>query len=51
MEWQEFTLQTFIDEVDVESIYGAVENQFVEELSEDYIQYKNQTVATMFKQL
>ena len=51
MEWQEFTLQTVIDAAGVESIVGAVDNQYVKDLSEDYIGYKNKTIATMVKQL
>ena len=51
LEWQEFTLQTVIDAVGVESIVIAVKNQYVKELSEDYIGYKNQTIAAMVKQL
>ena len=51
MEWQDFTLQTVIDAVGVEAIVGAVNNQYVKELSKDYIGYKNQTIATMVKQL
>ena len=51
LDWQEFTIQTVINEIGVESIAGAVDNQYLKELSEDYIGYKNQTIATMFKQL
>ena len=42
MEWQEYTFQTVLDAIGVKSIVTAVDNQYVEELSEDYIGYKNQ---------
>ena len=51
MEWQEYTFQTVLDAIGVESIVAVVDDQYVEELSEDYIGYKNQTIATMITHL
>ena len=51
MEWQEYTFQTVLDAIGVEAIVAAVENQYVEELSEDYIGYKNQTITAMITHL
>ena len=51
MQWQEYTLQTVLDEIGVKAIAAAVDYQYVEELSEDYIGYKNQTIATMIMHL
>ena len=35
----------------VESIVAAVDAQYVEELKEDYVSYKNQPINTMIEQL
>ena len=51
MVWQEYIFQTVLDVIDVEAIVAAVDDQYVEELSEDYIGYKNQTIATMITHL
>ena len=51
MEWQEFTLKRVIDKLGVEAIVGAVDNKYVEELSEDYIGYNTQNITMMVKQL
>ena len=51
VEWQEYNFQTFLDAIDVEAIVAAVDDQYVEELSEYYIGYKSQTVATMITHL
>ena len=51
MEWQEYTFQTVLDEIGVDAIVAAVDDQFVEELSEDYIGYNNQTIAIMITHL
>ena len=40
VEWQEYTFQTVLDAIGVEAIVAAVYDQYVEELSEDYIGYK-----------
>ena len=39
------------DAIGVKAIVAAVDEQYVEELSEDYIGYKNQTIATMITHL
>ena len=39
--WQEYTFQTVLDTIGFEAIVAAVDDQYVEELSEDYIGYKN----------
>ena len=40
-----------VDSVAVESIFAAVDAQYVKELKEDYTGYKNQTINTMINQL
>ena len=40
VEFQEYTFQTVLDAIGVKDIVAAVDNQYVEELSEDYIGYK-----------
>ena len=35
----------------VEAIVAAVNAQYVEDIEEDYVGYKNQTIKTMAKQL
>ena len=37
VEWQEYKFQTVLDAIGVEDIVAAVDNQYVKELSEDYI--------------
>ena len=51
VEWQEYTFQTVLDAIGFEAIVAAVDDQYVEELSEDYIGFKNHTIATMFTHL
>ena len=51
MEWQEYTFQTVLDAIGVKAIVAAVDDQYVGELLEDYIGYKNQTIATMITHL
>ena len=51
VEWQEYTFQTVLDAIGIEAIAAAVDDQYVEELSEDYIGYKNQTIPTMIAHL
>ena len=51
VKWQEYTFQEVVDSVVVESINAAVDAQYVEELEDDYVEYKNQTIKTMIKQL
>ena len=41
MEWQEYPFQEVVDSVAVESIVAAGDAQYVEELKEDYVGYKN----------
>ena len=37
VEWQEYTFQTVLGAIGVKAIVAAVDDQYVEELSEDYI--------------
>ena len=49
--WQEYTFQEVVDYVAVEAIIAAVDAQYVEDLEEDYVGYKNQNIKTMVEQL
>ena len=49
--WQGYTFQEVIDSVAVKSIVADVDAQYVEQLEEDYIGYKNQNIWTIIKQL
>ena len=40
-----------VDAVSVEAIVAAVDAQYVEELEEDYVGYKNVNIKTMVEQL
>ena len=51
VECQEYTFQTVLYAISVKAIVADVDDQYVEELSEDYIGYKNQTIATMITHL
>ena len=51
VEWQEYTFQEVVDAVAVEAIFAAVDAQYVEELKEEYLGYKNQTIKTLVTQL
>ena len=51
MVWQDYTLQTVLGAIGVKAIVATVDDQYVKELSEDYIGYKNQTIATMITHL
>ena len=51
LEWQDYTFQQVIDEIGVQAIVGAVDAQYFDKLAEDYIGYKNHTIATMLAQL
>ena len=47
VEWQAYTLQTVWEAIGVKSCIAAGDDQYVEELLEDYIGYKTQTIAKM----
>ena len=49
--WQEYTFQEVVDYLAVEAIITAVDAQYVEDLEEDYVGYKNQNIKTMVEQL
>ena len=51
VKWQECTFQEVVDSVAVKAIVTAVDTQYVEELKEDYVGYKNQTIKKMFTHL
>ena len=48
---QEHTFQEVIDSVAVEAIIAPADAQYVEQLKEDYVGYKNQNIRTMAEQL
>ena len=48
---QEYTFQEVVDYVAVKAIVTAIDAQYVEELDEDYVGYKNNTIKTMIAQL
>ena len=49
--WKEYTFQEAIGAVAVESIFAAVDAQYVEHLEEDYVGYKNQNIRMMVEQI
>ena len=48
---QECTFQELVDAVAVKAIVAAVDAQYVEDLEEDYVDYKNQNIKMMAEQL
>ena len=48
VEWQEYTFQEVVNLVAFESTVAAVDAKYVEELKEDYVGYKNQTIKKLF---
>ena len=51
VKWQECNFQEVVDLVTVESIVAAVDAQYVEEIKEEYLKYKNQTIMTTVTQI
>ena len=49
--WAEYHSQTIIDAVAVEAIVAAVDAQYIDQLNEDYVGYKNATIKTMVAHL
>ena len=49
--WTEYHFQLIVDAVAVEAITAAVDKQYIDELREEYVGYKNATIKTMIKQL
>ena len=43
--WQEYTFQEAIDAMAVEATIAAVDAQYVEQIEEDYVGYKNQKIG------
>ena len=50
-EWQEYTFQEVVESVVVKAIVAAVDAQYVEELKEDYVGYKNHTIKKLVTHL
>ena len=51
VEWQEYTFQEVVDSVEIKFNVAAVDMQYAEELEEDYVGYRNQTIIIMVTQL
>ena len=51
VEWQYYTFQELVDSMLVKATVAAVDVQYVEDLEEDYVGYKNQTIKMMVMQL
>ena len=49
--WKDYTFQEVVDAVSVKAIASAVDAQYVEDLEEDYVGYKNQTIKTIINHL
>ena len=49
--WQEKIFQEAIDAVAVKAIVAAIDAQYMEQLEEDCVGYKDQNIQTMFEQL
>ena len=49
--WSEYYFMLVVDAVAVEAIAAAVDEQYIDELREEYVGYKNATIKTMIKQL
>ena len=47
---QDYICQYVIDDMAVEAIFAAVDSQYVEQLEEDCVGYKNQNIRTMVEQ-
>ena len=51
VQWKEYTFQEVVDSMAVEAIAAAVDAQYVNDLEEDYVGYKHQTIKMMVTQL
>ena len=49
--WSEYHFVLIVDAVAVEAITAAVDEQYIDELHEEYVHYKNASIKTMIKQL
>ena len=49
--WSEYYFMLVVDAVAVEAIAAAVDEQYIDELREEYIGYKNALIKTKIKQL
>ena len=45
--WQEYTFQEAINSISVKAIVAVIDAQYVEQLEEDHVGYKNQNIRTM----
>ena len=49
--WSEYHFVLIVDAVEVKAITAAVDGQYIDELREEYVGYKNASIKTMIKQL